>query len=97
MVDYESKEERHDEHSDEVSQHSASDKSQEGGHLPLIFFQRRVLLLDGASDLRLLGVSAVGRDHRQRHTGMIEIVDRVGSLARQRERGRLHPLALFGR
>jgi hypothetical protein len=60
MGDYECKEERHDEHSDEVSHHSTNDESDERGHLPLIFFQRRVLLLDGTPNLRLLGISAVG-------------------------------------
>ena len=82
MGNYKCKEERHDEHPDKVSRHNADDESDERGHLPLIFFQRRVLLLNGAPDLRLLGISAVGCDHRQRHPGVVKIVDRVGSLAR---------------
>ena len=57
--------------------------------------QRWELLLDGSPYLRLLAVSAVGRNHRERHTGVAEIGDRIGSLPWKRERGVLHPLACF--
>lgn len=90
------KEQQRETHADDVSRHSANDERDQRGHLLFIFLQRRVLLLDGSSDLRLLGVSAVGCDHSERHTGVSEIVDRVSPLPWERKRGRLHALALLG-
>ena len=62
-----------------------------------LLLQRRVLLLDRAPDLRLLAIGAVGRDHSERHAGVLDVIDRVRALPGQRERGRLHALALLGR
>ena len=88
---------RCDENAHEAANEKTADKDDQEQHPSLGLLQRREFLLDGASDLRLLGIGAVGRDHRERHAGVAEIGDRISSLPWKRERGRLHALPCLGR
>jgi len=85
------------ENAHEATNEKTADKDAQEQHPSLGLLQRRKLLLDGSPDFRLLAVSAVGRDHSERHTGVIEIGERISSLPGERERGVLHALALFRR
>ena len=87
---------RCDENAHEAARKKTADKDEEQ-HPSLGLLQRREFLLDGSPDLRLLGIGAVGRDHRECHAGVAEIGDRISSLPWKRERGRLHALPCLGR
>ena len=88
---------RCDENAHEAAHEKTADKDAQEQHPSLGLLQRREFLLDGSPDFRLLAISAVGRAHRECHTGVVEIGDRISSLPGERERGVLHALALFRR